>query len=155
MGEPMSVEWRPTINGSPPPFIISTSGGYNERGKFFRNVACRWPDELYVVSLLYEDSRCVSIEVFALPNAPTNYAAKTLPGQLAAKRRTERLDEKLRVAALARRGIPYVAESKGSDSPAQSGYLVDFLEVITGDAEEELGFEYRRIYAAPAEDFNQ
>jgi hypothetical protein len=145
LGKPMSVDWRPTIEGAPPPFLISGKA-YSERGIYFRHVACRWPDELYVVLVRYENSRSVSIEVFALPSAPKDYAAKTLRGQLDARRRAEWLDDKFRAAALASRGIPDLAEPEGRDSPEQIGYWSDFIELVTGDAEEELGFEYKRVY---------
>jgi hypothetical protein len=78
LGEPMTADWRPTIAGSPPPFIISGSG-YSQGGIYFKHVACRWPDELYVVLIRYEDSCSAGIEVFALRSAPKDYedAART------------------------------------------------------------------------------
>jgi hypothetical protein len=133
--------WRPQLARRGPPFI-SDRGGHDAKGRYKRYLACRWPNALYVVFWQFKDSRCTSVEVFCLPPASKDYKPQTLRSRIAVKQQA---------AYLATPGPWRVRPPDMSiDEPHHLAYKLDFVEMISGDRNDDLGFEYVLIHADPA-----
>lgn len=134
----MSESWRPNLQRYGPPYV-STDKGYGPKGGHFRRyLACRWPRALFVVFWRYTDSRCSSVEVFRLSTAPTDYAAQT---------EHSRLGVAIRAEQIARPSVG--REYRGADDAAQLAYKLDFIEMLSGDRRDAMGFEYELVYSDP------
>jgi hypothetical protein len=140
VGELISRRWRPHFTTSLRP-LVSDEGGYDAKGKFSRSVTYCWPEALYVVFMRYEGSYASSVEVFWLPGAPKQYAPQTKRGQFALARRAEQL-------ANPQPGRIW----RGIETESQLAYRLDFVELISGDRSEDMGFKYELLHADPPND---
>lgn len=133
--------WRPQLARRGPPFV-SESGGHDAKGRYKRYLACRWPNALYVVFWQFKDSRCTSVEVFCLAPAPKNYKSQTLRSRLAVKQQAAYL-----ATARPRSGVRPVDMS--IDDTNHLAYRLDFVEMLSGDRGDDLGFEYVLVHVHP------
>ena len=130
----------PPHHGRP---FVSQRGVHNAKGHYKRYLACRWPNALYVVFWQFRDSRCTSVEVFCLPPAPKKYEPQTLRSRIAVKQQAAYL------AAVGpwQRGVR--PPDMSVDDPNHLAYKLDFVEMISGDRLDRLGFKFVLIHADP------
>jgi hypothetical protein len=134
----MSEGWRPELKHYGPPYVSEEEGYGTNGGHFRRYVACRWPGTLFVVFWQYKESHCSCVEVFRLPTAPPDYVAQSEHGRLGVTIRAELIAH------------PSVGrEYRGADDAAQLAYKLDFIEMISGDRRDAMGFEYELVYSDP------
>lgn len=137
-GQLISEAWRPTLTTYGPPFI-SDSGRHDAKGRYTRSLVCSFPNKLYVVFWRFKDSRCSSVEVFGLPAAPKDYVAKT---------ERSRIDAELEARHKANYD-PRWPQPRSNLTPSQLAYRRDFIEMIAGDRQNDLGFNYTLIHSDP------
>ena len=136
-GDLISRFWRPNFATRSRP-IVSDEGAHDANGKYSRSIAYCWPHALYVVFIRYDGSYASSVEVFWLPTAPKQYASQTKRSQLAVARRAEQL---------ANPGPGRIW--RGAENVSQLAYRLDFVEMISGDRSDDMGFKYELIYSDP------
>jgi hypothetical protein len=140
VGDFISRSWRPNFATRSRP-MVSYEGGYDAKGKYSRSISYCWPHALYVVFMRFDGSYASSVEVFWLPTAPKQYAAKTKRSQFALARRADQLAN------------PGPGRTwRSLESASQFAYRLDFVELISGDRSDDMGFEYELIYADPPSD---
>lgn len=136
-GELISRYWHPAFKQQPRP-LITSSGGYDAKGKYSKHVAHQWPDAVYVIFWRYEDSYSTSVEVFWLAPSPKQYTPQTPRAKRELARRAD---------LIANPGPGRIW--RGVESPSQLAYRLDFVEMISGDRSDNMGFDYELIYSDP------
>jgi hypothetical protein len=115
---------------------------YDSSGNRFVGTWIVWPNAIYCICIVLpnvtlQDSDygwpSTSIEVFRLPLPPAGYQAQTRMGQL-----TEAM-----------------GRTRQRPSDAVQPYMHDFLQMISGDRKNKMGFRYELIFSNPPAKPNQ